>query len=695
MALWHRTRHPCVWFTADDMPRLLTNAETDFWRPKFEGWRSELAAKKRLRITTKTIDFHKGSNTEALKAALCFVVEEDDHYGRLIASFLEGVVAYYRDHGPTWREKMCGVDQGAWVGNQWGGLTNGHIADPMMWFSCAHLYDLIYGKGFLGPEEARDFEEMMGLFHQLCCLHEETAKLDNNRAAWLNGGSYLSTLFDEDEIRAELCRERARRNMEKLLSTILDDGMQCEIGGYAQGTIAALHMGARCMRNVEGVDFFAKKFPNAGFEDAYRAWVGLLIPGSSLRVPMMKDRINHWDSTCGGYLEYRLPELGWAISRMGELPWVPMFRHWPQGAEFYTYRVPDNARAPEFLDSHFPVAGVAVLRSSWEADARSIYFRYGLQGSSHGGGLDKLNIELTCNDEPLLTDGLASEYSHHKNVVLVDYQNQEQCSGKLLRADLDRSKRVQFISALGGFGEIPDNPVCHDPRTEFGYWVTKHEECFPGLARVRRTIVLVDRRYFVIRDTLRSLDDGEHGYQWLFHTFADVHDLGKRIGSRTVTYYPRKRFHVEKVIPESRLTDRYELARPGRLSLGSPKARLDMFFLPVGAPAPEAADLARGIGRNKYCGSPEKGDRLAEAPMATIQIELVGRDIAMTTVLDARAAGCEAYVVSAQSLAEEGTDRQVLRIQHARGADTLVFNEGDKIFRYGSSDYRGIGLAEE
>ena len=46
MALWHRIdEHPCVWFTKKDLPRLRANAQTDFWRPKFEAWRRELAGR--------------------------------------------------------------------------------------------------------------------------------------------------------------------------------------------------------------------------------------------------------------------------------------------------------------------------------------------------------------------------------------------------------------------------------------------------------------------------------------------------------------------------------------------------------------------------------------------------------------------------------------------------------------------------
>jgi hypothetical protein len=684
MALWHRIEHPCVWFTKKDLPRLRANAQTALWRPKFDAWRAELAGLERLRLPNRPIDFHSGDNEQALKAGLCYVVDGDERYGRLIASFLQEVVAYYRDVGHTWPLRMTGWSEWGWHGShgQWGGMTQNFITDPMMWFSCAHLYELIWDKGLLAPADAATFEEMMGGFHRLCCLHEDIIKLDNNRGAILNGGSYLSTLFDPDEIRGKFCRERAVTNVRSLMGKFLDDGVFYEIGSYAWGTVAVLEWSARLMRNVEGVDFFKTEPGVPGFEAAFRAWPGTLIPGPALRRPRL-DMLNHWDSVGAGYLEYHQPEIGWALSRLHEREWVPFFRHWSQGSEFYTYSVPDNARPPEFLDSHFPAAGFAILRTSWESDARSLFFRYGFQGSSHGGGLEKLDVELTCNDEALLVSDNRVERSHFKNVVLVDYQNQEQCSGKLLRADLERAGRAQCVSALGGLGKIPDNPALHDPRIEFQYWSTKHEECFPGVARMRRTVALVDRRYFVIRDTLRTLDGQEHAYQWLFQTHAAPVNLGERAGVAPHTYVPRKIFLPDQPLPETRLTDRHAWAQRGLLSLGTPRACLDMRFCALGAELPAHVDLWR------LPTLPQRA-MLPDRTHTTVQIELRGKDVVMTTVLDARPADTAAYVQNVRPVLAEGLDRQVLEITHSGGRDTLVVNEADEEWIYKGRAYRGV-----
>ncbi len=666
MSLWHRIKHPCVWFTGADLPRLRANAQTDFWRPRFEAWRAELAELERLPLPNRPIDFHCGDNEQALKAALCHVVDGDEHSGRLVASFLEEVAAYYRDVGHTWPLRMAGWDEWGWHGSHgcWGGLNPFFIIDGLLFHSMGHLYDVIYGKGYMNPADAASFEEMMGWFHRLCCLHEDIIKLDNNRGVILNGTSYLSTLFDEDDIRAEFCRERAVANMQAAMGKFLNDGIYYEIGSYAWGTVSVLEASARLMRNVASVDFYTSTPGVAGLEAAFRAWAGTLIPGPALRRPRM-DLLNHWDSVCAGYREYGIPELGWAISRLTDREWVPLFRHWSQGSEFYAYAVPENAHPPRFLDSHFPGAGVAILRTSWADDARSLYFRYGFQGSSHGGGLDKLNIELYCNGEALLVSDSQMERSHFKNVVLVDCQNQEQCSGTLLRADLEQTGAVQCLSALGGLGRIPDNPAMHDPRTEYQYWSTRHEECFPGVARMRRTVALVNRRYFVVRDTLRSLDGEDHAYQWLFQTQASVQGLDAPLGAFRHTYVPRKIFLPDPVAPETRTTDRHRLTEPGRVALVAPRASLDLRFVVQGADAPATVDLwAR-------TGSPPGG------PTTTIQFELRGRDLVVTTVLDARPVGEAPDVQSVRSVVAEGLDRQILEVVHVGGTDTVAINETD------------------
>lgn len=694
--LWHRIAHPCIWFTAADVPRLRHNAELPLWKPHFDDWRRKLADKSRLHLRTTYVDFHQGSNTEALQAALCHVVDNDEHSGKLVASFLEEIVALYRCRGPFWPLHMTAAYPGEWVGNQWEGLANNHIIDPMIWFSTAHLYDIIYGKNFLSDKDAADFETMMGEFHRLCCLHEENLKLDNNRSAWLNGGSYLSALFDDDEIRGEFTRERAKQNMDHLLGAILPDGLHYEIGPYSVAAVCALHMNARIMRHVEGADFFKRSRWGVGLEDAYRAWFQLLIPGSSLRFPLGKDRLNHWDSIMGGYLEYQLPELAWAISRVTDRTWVPMFKHWPQGAEFYFYQEPKNPSPPTFLDSHLTSAGIALFRESWQPQAKSLYFRYGFQGSSHGGGLDKLNFELTCNDEPLISDGGNSEFSHYKNVVLVDGCNQEQCSGKLLASRVNSSDNVQFVSALGGFGKAPDCPIFHDPRIEYQYWSTQSEECFPNVARMRRTVAFVHRRYFLIRDTLWSLDQKKHHYQWLFHTFAQIGGLGNFLGRRDVTYFPRRIYRSARCVPETRRADEYQLETPGKFSLATSRAKAQLWMITDSGTMPNRQQIWSYTGpRYQYSGSPETGDSYRSGEVSACQIELLGSTLSMLTVIDAYPADSTPLIRNVRILHNDGIDRQIVEISRADGMDTIGMNESETIWNINGKNYSPLNVSCE
>ncbi len=690
MSLWQEIAHPCVWMTPEDFPRLQANAQLPFWKEKLDRYRQELAALDYLSMQGPSgnmgmtgfnavkLDFHPGVNKTALKAAMCHVVDQDDHTGKLVATFLEDVLSYYRTKSPIWRDLMGGLKKGTWTGEFWGGLAENHIVDPMIWFSTAHLYDVIYGKDYLSADQCAEFETMMSLFHQLCCMHEEFNKMDNNRSAWLNGGSYLSALFDDNPIRAKVTMDKCVTNMHRLMSTIMDDGCHYEIGPYCEAAVKAIQYNARIMRNVQGHDFFKAGDYGPGFEKASWGWINRLIPGSSLRLLTMRDRVNHWDATCYFYREYKIPEVGWAITRMHERPWVPMFRHWPQGSEFYAYEQPDNAKAPTFLDSHFDQAGIAILRSSWEADACSMFFRYGFQGSSHGGGQDKLNFELTCNDEPILCDPLISERSHDRNLVTVDGHTQQQCNGKALHVDVENGKRLQVVSALGGLGEIPNRPVFHDPRSEVGYWCTRYDECFPGLARHRRTLLFVDRRYWIIRDTLVSLDDQQHEYQWMFHSFGNAQGIGKMTERVEHTYDIKRLYWSERPQPERRLTNRHPLDQAGRLQFASDKATADLLMVGVNMDVPASVDLWQTAAKHHYIGTPEGGDGIAAAPLSGSCFKVTGKDVALVTVIDARPTGKDAHVKSVQTLASNGVDGHLLQIQTAAGTDIIRINESDQ-----------------
>ncbi len=677
-SFWQEISHPFFWITEKDLPRLKQNAESPFWKEKFDSWRLELRKLDSLQITTPTIDFHIGTNKTALKAGMCYIVDGDERYGRLIGSFLSAVAEFYRQ-SPDWRKLMCANDSTRFTGNQWGGLTNSHIVDPQMWLSMGHLYDLIYGRDLMPTKDSETFEEMMALFYQLSCLHEELKKLDNNRAVWLAAGGYLSTMFDRNRRRGDYMRKQYRETMPHFLETILPDGIHYEIGGYGPGTIAAMQVFARCIRGAEGIDFFQEKIDGIGMEEAYRAWAGTLIPGgTSLRLPCLRDRINHWDSIGAGYLEYDIPEIGWALSKIHERSWVPMFQHWPQGFEFYTYKEPADPHPPCPRHNLFPAAGMAILRSSWEPGATSIYFRYGFQGSSHGGGLDKLNFELTCHDETLIADPMLTERSYDKNVVVVDGQCQEQCSGKLLYAAIDENTQVQYVSALSGFGTWPNRPFLNDPRAEINYWCVKNNECFPGLVRMRRTIVQVAGHVYIIRDTCWSLDNQEHDYEWLYHTFAQP-EPGKFRRREVRVYEPRRIFHSEPTPPLRRKVDVYLPPTP-MLRCAARETMLIMQWSATGASPPREIGISREPARYAFNGSPETGDGFSSEIINRLHLQTRGTDISLTMLLIPYAFN-EKPEVKIEQIQDHSLDRVELSVRINGGSHRIIGEEDIGVWR--------------
>jgi hypothetical protein len=162
------------------------------------------------------------------------------------------------------------------------------------------------------------------------------------------------------------------------------------------------------------------------------------------------------------------------------------------------------------------------------------------------------------------------------------------------------------------------------------------------------------------------------------------------------TYYPQKRNVPEPLTPETRTTTRHALATPGRLTLAAPRAVLDMHCLAQGAATPTHVDLWPSEGQNAFNGSPERGDRHAMAPMVTAQVELHGREVTLTSILDARPHGEPEYVQAVEQIAEAGIDHHVLRITHTDGVDTLIINEAAAPWTYAGTTYpQGIHVLNE
>lgn len=639
---WRSLRHPCLFTTIDDRARLQDLATTDPWRAVFADIRRELAGRTTLACLPR---LDSAANMLAQQAAMSWLATGERAHADLVCSYLRALVQRFGDQEGQWRALMCANGSGRWTGQQWGGLAENHIVDPQMWFACAHLYDAVCAEGLLDSETCDRFERMMGLFHQLACMHEELVKGDNNRSIWLAGGCYLSTLFDDDQVRGDECRQRFAAMMPRFLDTILDDGGHYEIGTYAWGAMAALRVFAHCIRVVDGMDHF--RHPR--MERSHHAWLHHLLPGPTLGMPIAKDWINHWDWVCTGYAEYRIPALGWALQRMWERPWVPMWRHWSQGLEFFAYRAVDSAAPPEFIDSLLPDTGVAVLRSGWQASDASIYLRYGFQGSSHGGGLDKMNIEISVAGVPLVADGRLSDWTHQKNAVTVDGVNQEQCSGLLLGSVIGSGNGPAWVSVLGGHGPIPDRPFLRDPRSEFGYWCTRSGECFPGRATHRRLVARLPGGLFLVRDILLSSDGKSHRFEWFNHTFAVIAGLSTSVGLRTRRYQTRPTNHAERRREVAVVEDIHPVVEPGRWRLVTDQASLgvSMVIAVDGESAVlESVGVATFAGANAgFSGSPATGMQSRLEAIRRLGVEVEGREVIITTVYAANKASPQVGVL--------------------------------------------------
>ncbi len=232
---------------------------------------------------------------------------------------------------------------------------------------------------------------------------------------------------------------------------------------------------------------------------------------------------------------------------------------------------------------------------------------------------------------------MLTENSHDKNVVIVDGRCQEQCSGSLLYQDLREETPIQYVSALGGFGRWPSRSFLHDPRVEVNYWSTKNQECFPGRARMRRTVVQVEKQVYIVRDTLWSLDENEHDYEWLFHTFAEP-GVGAFQDRSVREYQPKRIYYSQQPTLVSRKVDRCLLPSKA-LMFSTDKASLKVRWSVFGAEFPAEIGLSQSASRYAFNGSPETGDGFSDKMLNRLHLQLRGRDVVLTTVFIPFASG--------------------------------------------------------
>jgi len=171
-----------------------------------------------------------------------------------------------------------------------------------------------------------------------------------------------------------------------------------------------------------------------------------------------------------------------------------------------------EGRAPERQSVSFEDAGYCVMRSSWDRQARWLFFDAGPLGFAHIHE-DKLSFELAAHGKLFIVDpGIASYQKdpwteHYRrteahNTILVDGAGQDR-KGRLSHAEQARSARGTNLWAAG---RVLDAAA------------SEYRDGYRGLAGEfvhRRSILFLRPDYWLMADELEG--SGEHDLAALFH----------------------------------------------------------------------------------------------------------------------------------------------------------------------------------
>jgi hypothetical protein len=190
-----------------------------------------------------------------------------------------------------------------------------------------------------------------------------------------------------------------------------------------------------------------------------------------------------------------------------------------------------RGRAPATRNVHFEASGYHVLRSGWAADAQHLVFDCGPLGEGNHGHFDALSFELAAHGRALVVDPGRYTYSeagetnwrvHFRstaahNTVCVDGRSQTRYEPKAIK---EASRHAQGSVRHKIAGPAPDCTLleCIDGaqldllhgRCASHAYDAVHERC----------IVFVDRRYWIVADTLRA--PGRHAYALKFQLGAQA-----------------------------------------------------------------------------------------------------------------------------------------------------------------------------
>ncbi|MBI5830936.1 MAG: heparinase II/III family protein [Armatimonadetes bacterium] len=187
----------------------------------------------------------------------------------------------------------------------------------------------------------------------------------------------------------------------------------------------------------------------------------------------------------------------------------------PARLDFRWYATEGKEGAPPKQTSYgFPYAGYYFQRSGWESDARCLMFDGGPFGYGHQHE-DKLEIIVHAYGKLLLLDPGVYTYERSKwrsyfcdsqshNVVLVDGQPQRRAG----------RPREQYVVK---------QPLPHvwETAADHDYVEATYDEPFGGAVKLgvkhTRRVLFVKPDYWVMLDSLESVDGKPHSYDALFH----------------------------------------------------------------------------------------------------------------------------------------------------------------------------------
>jgi len=613
-SLFHQLKHPFVWTSPDDRNEVLGSVNEPIWHRFLEEAERHFLDLGELRPAKFPVFCHDGDLDEVMSVAVLAFVRQDQRYWRWIADWLRGLLSYYREAEPLWRENRFRVMRGektpmsAIAANprqHFEGFTqNGRYWVEAGFHSCVlHLLDLLeaYAPEVLSGEETVSLLEALSDYATRYAFHEEAVKY-NNRGMWANAGVLLSGIAHQEAKVGKLLRFQAARRNDEFRSTFLDDGFHAEGSPdyhiMAADAILAYSLTASHLESQH--DVFAashgselfRRYPS--FVDIVRAYLRTVIPGPvlwnhsrgcSVSTPLAvrPALVQAWKLTGD-------PEIGWFLRESmmseGNANPTPMLvrksallglGQYQPLLNFWLYRPVDVIHRPLRSTNVLPEHGGVFSRSGWHAEASCVTARFGYEGTGKGHR-DHAHVTVTVEGINVLKDpfprfgpaGLESSPFH--NTVTLDQTEPVATVGSLQDSVFEVGADAFLIANSGG--TLPDRPFYYDPREESNYWFTNR----PGVTdfRFQRAILHVHNYGVAIVDRLEV--DRPRMIDWFFHSDLVPVGYDATADQRVSDYQLRQRCVVEE--PTSlriAVHGQTDVVRPGdwhEVALGGGDARI-------------------------------------------------------------------------------------------------------------------------